>query len=106
MQGTHAIIASDEGDKEYLSRKMTLDQSENAMIPNGIRVHKDEVIGEHRIVEMLRPRKLKYFAFREQQRTISIIHCSVSSMLSRDPTESTGIPMQYFHRWNIQYAAC
>ena len=78
MEGTYAIIASDEGVKEYLLRKMTLDQSENEVIPNGIRVHKDEVIGEHRIVEVSRPRNLDHFAFPEEQRTISIIYAKGS----------------------------
>ena len=76
MEGTYAIIASDEWVKEYLLRKMTFVQLDNAVHPNVIGVHKDEVIGELRILEVSRPRNLEHVAFPEEQRTITSIYLS------------------------------
>lgn len=74
MEGTYAIIASSQGVREHFLKKMTLDQSENAVYPEGIAIAMDEIVGEHRIVEVTRPRHSEYFSFPDEERTISIVY--------------------------------
>ena len=80
MEDTYTIIVSDQGTKEYFLKKLSLDQSENIVRPSGLTVQMDEIVGEHRIVEVTRPRHLDYFTFPDEETAMDIIYAKGSGL--------------------------
>merc|ERR1719167_203246 len=81
MEGSYAIIVSDQGIKEYFLSKWSLDQSENAVHPTGLETRRDEIVGEHRIVEVTRPRHLEHFTFPNEEMDMSIIYAKGGGLM-------------------------
>lgn len=81
MEGSYAIIVSDQGIKEYFLSKWSLDQSENAVHPTGLETRRDEIVGEHRIVEVTRPRHLEHFTFPNEEMDMGIIYAKGGGLM-------------------------